>query len=86
MSRPFSFARRASPKAIRAPRTLPELVSAHERIIIIEALSRVGFRRQEAAKVLGVSRGYLWRRIRVLGIDMSQMPRTTAGRPKKIQT
>jgi DNA-binding NtrC family response regulator len=86
MSRPFSFGRRTSPKASPAPKTLPELVAAHERVIIIAALSRLRFDRQAAAKALGVSRVYLWRRIKILGIDMTQMPRSTGGRPKSIRT
>lgn len=67
----------------RAPKTLPELLAAHERIIIISALQRFDFSRTATAKSLGVSRNYLWRRMRGLHIDFSAIPRSPPGRPKK---
>lgn len=59
--------------------TLLELLAAHERLIIIQALAESGFSRDRAAKVLGVSRVSLWRRMKRLKIDVK---RTTPGRPK----
>lgn len=83
----FHFPRKRDglPLAARpmVPKTLPELLAAHERIIIISALQRFGFSRTKTAVSLGVSRGYLWRRMRGLHIDFSALPKVPAGRPKK---
>jgi len=59
---------------------LVELLAAHERLLILQALASVGFSRKEAAKVLGVSRENLWRRMWRLKISV---PRTGPGRPRK---
>lgn len=67
----------------RVPKTLREILALHERLIIIQALQRNGFSRTRAAESLGVSRNYLWRRMRLLGVDFSSLPRTTPGRPRK---
>jgi DNA-binding NtrC family response regulator len=66
-----------------APRTLHELLALHERLIIIKSLQACGFSRKRAAEALGVSRNYLWRRMRILHIDFQALPRTTPGRPRK---
>ena len=74
--------RRAKPAG--PPRTLPELLASHERILIIQALSRSGGGRAAAAKILGISRNNLWTRITALGIDMAVFPRAKSpGRPMK---
>lgn len=65
------------------PRTLHELLALHERVIIIKALQVNRFSRTRAAESLGVSRNYLWRRMRLLHIDFQALPRTTPGRPRK---
>jgi DNA-binding NtrC family response regulator len=65
------------------PRTLHELLALHERLIIIQALQRHAFSRTQTAESLGVSRNYLWRRMRLLHIDFAALPRTTPGRPRK---
>lgn len=63
------------------PRTLPDLLAIHERLIIIQTLSRHEFSRKRAAAALGITRLDLWRRMRRLKIDVA---RTTPGRPRKI--
>lgn len=65
------------------PRTLHELLALHERIIIIKTLQQHDFSRTRAAASLGVSRNYLWRRMKILQIDFAALPRTTPGRPRK---
>lgn len=67
----------------RVAKTLHEILALHERLIIIQALQRNGFSRTKAAESLGVSRNYLWRRMRLLSVDFSSLPRTTPGRPRK---
>lgn len=69
------------------PKTLPEILNLHERLIIIKTLQQHGFSRATAAKVLGISRMSLWRRMRRLGIDLKVVPRTSPGRPRvKVST
>lgn len=65
------------------PRTLHELLALHERLIIIQSLQKNEFSRTKAAIALGVSRNYLWRRMKLLQIDFKALPRTTPGRPRK---
>ena len=67
----------------RVPRTLPEIMAAYERVIIIQSLQHNGFSRMKTAASLGVSRTLLWRRMRLLGMDFSAVPRIITGRPKK---
>ena len=59
------------------------MMALHERLIIIQSLQRCAFSRTKTAAVLGVSRNYLWRRMRLLEIDFKALPRTTPGRPRK---
>lgn len=74
--------RRAKPSG--PPRTLPELLASHERILIIQALSRSEGGRAAAARILGISRSTLWNRITALGIDMKVFPKAKSpGRPMK---
>ncbi len=63
-------------------KTLPELLSLHERLIIIQTLQRHAFSRAAAAKALGITRLDLWRRMRRLGVDLKVVPRTSPGRPR----
>jgi len=68
---------------LNPPRTLPQLVDAYERIMIIKAIQGCGGSRTRAAESLGVKRRYLYTRIAMLGIDLSQIP-GRPGRPPKI--
>jgi DNA-binding NtrC family response regulator len=54
----------------REPRTLPEILAEHERVIIIQALVRCRGSRTAAAAALGIGRRRLYRRLRVLEIDV----------------
>lgn len=63
--------------------SLTELLAAHERLLILQALAGCGFSRSEAAAALGVSRANLWRRMSRLKIDVK---RTSPGRPLKKNT
>jgi len=68
----------------KPPHTLPDLLDLHERILIVQTLSRYGFSRKKAAESLGITRLDLWRRMRRLKIDVR---RTSPGRPsRKIDT
>ena len=68
----------------KAPLTLPDLLDLHERLLIVQTLSRCNFSRKKAAEMLGVTRLDLWRRMRKLKIDVK---RTSPGRPsRKIDT
>ena len=68
----------------RQPRTLPEILAAYERVIILKALGMAGGSRTRAAESLGIRRKYLYRRIRRLQIDLGQIC-VRIGRPRKIQ-
>ena len=83
----FRFGRLRVPKPDYDPkrpaRTLSEMLALHERIIIIQTIQRNGGSRLLSANALGVSRNYLWRRMKALKIDLKAIPRTSPGRPKK---
>jgi|GEM_PF-2329219 len=66
----------------KSPRTLAEIMSDYERVIIIQALQLNGFCRRRAAASLGLSRSGLWRRMRSLRIDSAALPRVRPG-PRK---
>ena len=68
----------------RPSRTLPEMVAAYERMVILQALGMAGGSRTHAAKSLGVRRKYLYRRIQRLQIDLGQI-RVRIGRPRKLR-
>lgn len=51
-------------------RTLPEIMAAHERLIIVEALARCGGSRTRAAAALGIRRERLYAKIRKYHIDL----------------
>ncbi len=63
-------------------RTLPEMLAAYERVLIIQALSKGS--RTKAAEILGISRVYLWKRMRRLEIDAALFPRARTGRKKGV--
>lgn len=56
------------------PRTLPQLLREHERVLILTALRRCDNSRARAAAVLGVSCRDFYRRVRRLGVDLASMP------------
>ena len=62
----------------KVPLTLPELLELHERLLIVQTLSRFDFSRKRAAEALGITRLDLWRRMRKLKISVK---RTSPGRP-----
>jgi transcriptional regulator with PAS, ATPase and Fis domain len=53
---------------VEAPVELPRMPSDPEAARIVRALERAGGSRERAAKVLGISRVTLWRRMRTLGL------------------
>jgi DNA-binding NtrC family response regulator len=63
----------------KAPRTLAGIMSDYERVIIIQALQLNGFCRARAATSLGLSRSGLWRRMRMLRIDLAALPKAAPG-------
>jgi DNA-binding NtrC family response regulator len=63
--------------------SLDEILRRYERLIIIQVLQANDFSRAKAARSLKVSRNNLWRRMKVLKIDLSEMPMVRMGRPKK---
>ena len=66
------------------PRTLREILAAHERLVIVQVLASCGGSRTQAAASLGISRGRLYAKIRKLAIDLGTMPPRT-GRPRSLQ-
>jgi DNA-binding NtrC family response regulator len=69
-----------TPKPPKPPLTLSDLLALHERLLIVQTLSRHDFSRKRAAEALGITRLDLWRRMRKLKIDVK---RTSPGRPSK---
>ena len=76
----FSLRRPVSPGT--SPKTLPEIVAAYERVVIIQALKHYGFSRTKTATSLGVRRSYLYHRMRLLRINLAEIP-SPPGRPRK---
>jgi DNA-binding NtrC family response regulator len=70
-------------EASRAPMSLDEILRRYERLIIIQVLQANDFSRSRAARSLRVSRHGLWRRMKSLKIDFSEMPMVRRGRPRK---
>jgi DNA-binding NtrC family response regulator len=66
-------------------RTLPEIMATYERIVIIQALQLNGFSRRETAISLGISRNHLYSRIRLLKINLNELPRYTRMRSKRVK-
>jgi DNA-binding NtrC family response regulator len=64
----------------KTPLTLIDLLALHERLLIVQTLSRHDFSRKRAAEALGITRIDLWRRMRRLKIEVK---RTSPGRPSK---
>jgi DNA-binding NtrC family response regulator len=61
------------------PRTLPQLLREHERVLLLTALQRCGYSRARAAAALGVSCRDFYRRVRRLGIDLRSLPVRSRG-------
>lgn len=74
------------PKQFPSPsddgKNLPEMLASYERVLIIQALMLRS--RAKAAASLGISRVYLWKRMKKLGIDATLFPRARTGRKKKV--
>lgn len=66
----------------RIPKTLSEIMAGHERLVISQAFLHNGHSRDRTAASLGISRLYLWRRMRLLGMEW---PKASTGRPRKVQ-
>jgi DNA-binding NtrC family response regulator len=64
------------------PKTLPEIMAAYERIIIIQALQLNDCSRARTAESLGVSRRHLYRRMTILKIDLQAATMGRCGRSK----
>jgi DNA-binding NtrC family response regulator len=64
------------------PKTLPEIMAAYERLVIIQALQLNDCSRARTASSLGVSRRYLYRRLSTLKIDLQVVTRGRSGRSK----
>lgn len=64
-------------------KTLAELLGLHERLIIIQTLQQNAFSRRRTAEALGLTRAQLYRRMSILNIDTSVLPRTSTGRPRR---
>lgn len=62
--------------------SLDDLLSAYERIVIMEALRRNGWNRRKAAMALGISRRRLAYRLAALHFDLMSIPRDAPGRRK----
>ena len=58
--------------------SLRERLATPERQLIIDALRRHGWRRDEAAKALGINRATLYKKAKRLGVDLASL-----GRPAK---
>jgi DNA-binding NtrC family response regulator len=79
-----------SPKAAsrrpdeRVPLSLYEMMKRYERLLIIQSLQANDFSRVRTARSLKLTPKSLWRRMKSLAIDFSDMPMVRTGRPKKI--
>jgi DNA-binding NtrC family response regulator len=58
------------------PKTLPEIMASYERVVIIQSLQLNGFSRQRTAVALGIRRNSLYRRIKLLKIKLSELPKS----------
>ena len=64
------------------PKTLPEIMAAYERIIIIQSLQLNECSRAKTADSLGVSRRHLYRRMAILKIDLQAVTMGRSGRTR----
>jgi DNA-binding NtrC family response regulator len=63
-------------------KTLPEIMSTYERIVIIQALQLNNFSRTLTAVSLGIRRNHLYQRMKILKINLLEIP-SSPGRPRK---
>lgn len=68
----------------RVPLSLYEMLKRYERLLIIQSLQANDFSRVRTARSLKLTPKSLWRRMKSLAIDFSDMPTVRTGRPKKI--
>jgi DNA-binding NtrC family response regulator len=68
---------------VRPPASLRDLLRQHERLIIGKTMQACGFSRKKTAQVLGVTRNQLWKRMRLLRMDLSALPVVLTGRPRR---
>jgi DNA-binding NtrC family response regulator len=61
------------------PKTLPEIMAAYERIVVIQALQLNQCSRAKTAQSLGVSRRHLYRRMAILKIDLQAVTMGRSG-------
>jgi DNA-binding NtrC family response regulator len=64
------------------PRTLREILEAHERLVIFQTLAACDGSRSKAAETLGISRARLYARLHKLSVDLEVLPKRS-GRPRK---
>jgi DNA-binding NtrC family response regulator len=79
----ITVALRKPPEANEAPKTLPQILEAYERIVIIQALVLNGHSRTKAADSLGIRRRYLYRRMAHLKIDLQAVTMGRSGRNRE---
>jgi len=63
-------------------KTLPEIMATYERIVIIQALQLNSFSRTLTAASLGIRRNHLYQRMKILKINLLEIP-SSPGRPRK---
>ena len=63
--------------------SLMQMLTDHERILIIEAVQQCGGNRSKAAEALGVSERTIFRRIKALKMDKSILGKAKLGRKLK---
>lgn len=76
----FTAELRRVPPTGGPPKNLPEIMSAYERIVIIQALQHNDCSRSQTATSLGISRRQLYRRMEVLKIDLQAVTMGRSGR------
>ena len=67
------------------PKTLPEIMASYERVIIIQALQHNDCSRARTAASLGVNRRHLYRRMKILKIDLQAVTMGRTGRHKMVE-
>ena len=63
------------PPPAAAAASLKQALADPERQLILEALERNGWRRDAAAKALGINRTSLYKKIRRLGMNLATLPK-----------
>ena len=73
--------RRPAASGLQA-KTLSEIMATYERIVIIQALQLNNFSRTLTAVSLGIRRNHLYQRMKILKINLLEIP-SFPGRPRK---